>query len=358
MRFEDIVIEGAGTLVKGMVELDDKGEIVLASFPTFALSDGDKATLRADRGPDGTLKVTMRGEVFDGRGFIKSTTSSAPSLEKSKQTRDLDIDLKLGTVTGYNGEPLRGLELRMSKRNGFVRAFGLAAKLGRDSALMGDLRSYSNGRQVIYLETNDAGALLRFADTYARVVGGRMWLAMDPPNSDYTPQEGTLHIRDFSVRNEPQLDRVAMNGEDPTGRMPQAIGTGVSFARMQVEFTRSPGKLSLRDGVVWGPAVGATLEGTFDYARDSVSLRGTFVPAYALNNFLARFPIVGFFLGGGQNEGVFGLPYEVSGAPGQPILRVNPAGMFAPGFLRKLFEFRSGTTDERAAIPPLSSPTR
>src|SRR5262249_52341497 len=65
MRFEDILIEGAGTLVKGMIELDDKGEIQLASFPTFQLSDGDKATLRADR-QDGSLKVTMRGEVFDG----------------------------------------------------------------------------------------------------------------------------------------------------------------------------------------------------------------------------------------------------------------------------------------------------
>ena len=75
MRFDDIVIEGPGTLVKGMIELDANGEIVLASFPSFALSDGDKATLRADRAADGTLKVTMRGELFDGRGFIKSATS-------------------------------------------------------------------------------------------------------------------------------------------------------------------------------------------------------------------------------------------------------------------------------------------
>ena len=360
MRFEDIVIEGAGTLVKGMIELDDKGEIILASFPTFQLSDGDKATLRADRGPDGTLKVTMRGDVFDGRGFIKSNTSGATYSEKTKQaTRDVDIDLKIATVTGYNGEPLRGLEMRMSRRNGFVRTFNMNAKLGRDSALMGDLRTYPGGRQVIYLESNDAGALLRFADTYARVYGGQMWLVMDPPNSDRTPQEGELNVRDFSVRNEPQLERIAASGEDPTGRMPQAIGSGVSFARMRVEFTRSPGRLALREGVVWGSAIGATLEGAFDYAHDEVRLRGTFVPAYALNNFLARFPIVGIFLGGGQNEGVFGIPYEVYGTPSQPILRVNPAGVFAPGILRKLFEFRSAGTDDRNAVPPYSySPTR
>jgi hypothetical protein len=358
MRFEDIVIEGSGALVKGMIELDDKGEIMLASFPTFGLSDGDKATLRADRAPDGTLKVTMRGEVFDGRGFIKSNTSGAVPDKTKSSMRDLDIDLKVATITGYNGEPLRGVEMRMSRRNGFVRTFGMAAKLGRDAALMGDLRSYPGGRQVIYLETNDAGALFRFADTYARVNGGQMWLAMDPPNSDRTPQEGEINVRDFSVRNEPQLERIAATGEDPTGRMPQAIGAGVAFARMRVEFTRSPGRLALRDGVVWGPAIGATLEGVFDYAHDDVRLRGTFVPAYALNNFLARFPLIGFFLGGGQNEGVFGMPYEVFGTPSQPILRVNPAGMFAPGFLRKLFEFRGANTDDRAAIPPYSSPTR
>ncbi|MEA2927681.1 MAG: hypothetical protein QOG38_109, partial [Hyphomicrobiales bacterium] len=151
MRFEDIVIEGSGALVKGMIELDDKGEIMLASFPTFGLSDGDKATLRADRAPDGTLKVTMRGEVFDGRGFIKSNTSGAVPDKTKSSMRDLDIDLKVATITGYNGEPLRGVEMRMSRRNGFVRTFGMAAKLGRDAALMGDLRSYPGGRQVIYL---------------------------------------------------------------------------------------------------------------------------------------------------------------------------------------------------------------
>src|SRR5947209_2633256 len=158
-RFDDIVIDGPGTLVKGMIELDQNGDIALASFPSFALSDGDKATLRADRAPDGTLKVTMRGELFDGRGFIKSTTSPSAG-EKSKQSaRDFDLDVKVATVTGYNVEALRGLELRLSRRNGYVRNFGMLAKLGANSSFTGDLRAYPGGRQVIYFESNDAGAL-------------------------------------------------------------------------------------------------------------------------------------------------------------------------------------------------------
>ena len=355
MRFDDIVIEGPGTLVKGTIELDANGEIVLASFPSFGLSDGDKATLRADRSPDGTLKVTMRGDLFDGRGFIKSATSG-PSGDKSKpQSRDFDLDVKLATLTGYNGEPLRGVELRLSRRNGHIRNFGMLAKLGQNSSLTGDLRAYPGGRQVVYFESNDAGALLRFTDTYSRVNGGQMWMAMDPPTPEQGPQEGVVNVRDFSIRGESTLEKVAAN-QDPSGRMPQAIGAGVSFSRMRAEFTRSPGKLNVRDGVVWGPAMGATLEGQFDYLHDDVRLRGTFVPAYALNNFLARVPIVGMILGGGQNEGVFGMTYEVVGPQGNATLRVAPMSMLAPGFLRKIFEFRSA--DDRNAVPPNSSPTR
>jgi hypothetical protein len=354
MRFDDIVIEGSGTLVKGMIELDANNEITIASFPTFQLSDGDKATLRADRGPDGALKVTMRGELFDGRGFLKSATASPPPSEKTKPSRDFDLDVKLGTVTGYNVEALRGVEVRLSRRNGFIRNFGMTAKLG-SAALSGDLRSYPGGRKVIYLESNDAGALLRFTDMYSRVVGGQMWIAMDPPTGDQGPQEGVINVRDFQIRGEQQLERVAANDADP-GRVPQNFAAGVSFARMRAEFTKSPGKLSVRDGVVWGPVMGATIEGSFDYTRDLVSMRGTFVPAYALNNFLARIPVIGFFVGGGQNEGIFGMTYEVVGPTGNATLRVNPMSMMAPGFLRKIFEFRNA--DDSKAVPPYSSPTR
>jgi hypothetical protein len=75
-------------------------------------------------------------------------------------------------------------------------------------------------------------------------------------------------------------------------------------------------------------------------------LRGTLVPAYALNNIPAQLPILGVFLGGGRNEGFLGVTYEVVGRPNAMVLRVNPMSAVAPGFLRKLFEFRN--TDDQA----------
>ena len=338
-RLEDVVIEGPGTLVKGTVEMDNDGEIVLANFPSFALSDGDKASMKAERAPDGTMKVTMRSEVYDGRGFVK-TAMSGPGGENAKSSaRDIDLDLKVGALVGYNGEVLRNVELRLSRRAGQIRTFSLNARVGRDSTLLGDLRAYSNGRQVVFFQTNDAGALFRLTDTYPRITGGQMWIAMDPPTPEQAPQEGHLSVSNFAVRGEPALERIAGGAapNDP-GPRPQAGGSGVDFTEMRVTFTKAPGRLAIRDGVVRGNSVGATLEGQIDFARDNVHMHGTFVPAYGLNNMFAQPPVLGFFLGGGQKEGLIGITYEVVGSPHAPTLRVNPMSALMPGFTRKIFE--------------------
>ncbi|MBS0246614.1 MAG: hypothetical protein JSR61_08325 [Proteobacteria bacterium] len=327
-RFDDIKIDGGGATVKGSIELDANNTLSSANFPTFNLSDGDKASVRADRGDNGVLKVTIRGDVYDGRNFVKSSLAGTGDDAKEKQS-DLDLDVKLGAVAGHNGETLRGLSLKLSRRGGHIRSFNMSAKIGRDTPLIGDLRLRArDNHQVVYLETDDAGALFRFTDTYPRMFGGRMWVAMDPPTQDQAPQVGTIVIRDFVVRGEAALDRVVAS----SGANGQQ---GVTFSELSAGFTRFPGKMSIRDGVVRGPLVGATVEGQVDFAANEVHLRGTFVPLYGLNNVFGQIPIVGLFLGGGSNEGLLGINYEATGAPSAPRLTVNPVSAIAPGLLRK-----------------------
>src|SRR5207247_5108234 len=133
---------------------------------------------------------------------------------------------------------------------------------------------------------------------------------------------------------------------EPGAAAPEQAGggsPGVQFSRLRVEFTRSLGRFTIRDGLLKGPTIGGTVEGYIDYSRDEVRMRGTFVPLYGLNNMFGQIPIVGLFLGG-SNEGLLGLTYEVVGPPGAPILRVNPISAVAPGRLRKFFEFPSGNS--------------
>jgi hypothetical protein len=344
VRFDDLMIEGSGVTVKGSVEVDGASEIVSANFPVFGLSDGDKVTLKADRGTDGVLRVAMRGDVYDGRNFVKASLAGGANDKGNEKQTDLDLDIKIGTVAGHNGETLRGLDLRMSRRAGHIRSFALASKIGRETPLNGDLRLRArDNHQVIYFETDDAGSLFRFTDMYPRMFGGQLWVAMDPPTQEQAPQVGHLSIRNFAVRGEPALDRVVAGA-------PGVARGGVEFSEMSSDFTRFPGKMAVRDGVVRGPLVGATIEGQIDYASNDVHLRGTFVPFYGLNNMFGQIPIVGLFLGGGSNEGLLGITYEAVGPPGAPRISVNPVTAIAPGLLRKFIP--SPGTFDPSFIPP------
>jgi Protein of unknown function/AsmA-like C-terminal region len=359
-RFEDIVIEGGGASIKGSLEVDQNGDLMNVNFPTYSPSEGDKAQLKAERGQDGVLKVTMRGDVFDGRGFIKSTMSGSSGKDADKiksKTLDLDADVKLGAIAGFNGEALRSIDLKLSRRGGAFKSFTLAGKLGRDTPVTADLRigrdtpvsadlrgSRAQGREIIYLQTNDAGAFLNFTDTYTKVTSGQLELAMEPPTADSSPKEGLINIRNFTVKGEQALDR-AIAGGGANG------GQGIGFTAMRAEFTRQTGLLSVRDGTVQGPAIGLTIEGSIDYNNNQVRMSGTIIPAYGLNNIAGQLPLIGLLLGNGNKEGFIGVTYEVVGTPGKPVVRINPISAMAPGVFRNIFKFDTGK-QQPGTTPP------
>jgi hypothetical protein len=117
---------------------------------------------------------------------------------------------------------------------------------------------------------------------------------------------------------------------------------------MRVDFTRAPGRIALRDGVVRGPMLGGTIGGLIDYKANSVDLHGTLVPLYGANNLFGWIPVVGPILGG-TKEGLVGFTYQVVGRPGNPVLDVNFLSVLAPGVLRKMFEYPAADDDNPAA---------
>jgi hypothetical protein len=125
-----------------------------------------------------------------------------------------------------------------------------------------------------------------------------------------------------------------------------------------VNFTRGDGRIEMHDGVIYGQQVGTTMEGVIDTVNDRVSMTGTFVPAYGLNNLFSKIPIFGVILGGGSNEGLFGVNYRISGPASAPVLTINPLSAIAPGFLRKIFGAGEIGTDQypQAAPPAAAAP--
>jgi hypothetical protein len=162
--------------------------------------------------------------------------------------------------------------------------------------------------------------------------------------------DGEVRIRDFYVKGEPTMRQLMAQGgnvrADERGVMrfdPDSVQVGQLIA----DCGWGGGRLTVRSGVMSGPAIGMTFDGFIDFPRDSIDLAGSYVPAYALNSLLSHIPVVGVLVAGGQNEGVFALNYRLSGALSSPVVTVNPLSAIAPGLMRKIM----GVIDGTAHVP-------
>jgi hypothetical protein len=81
----------------------------------------------------------------------------------------------------------------------------------------------------------------------------------------------------------------------------------------------------------------------------ALELHGAVAPAYQVNSFLGRAPVIGDLLIGREGEGVVALSYDVTGRSDNPSVSVNPLSALAPGMLRRLFEPRA---EPSPADPP------
>ena len=348
---QSFVFDGGAASAQGVIELDSGGGLASAKLSQLRMSPGDDMRLDAQNGKDG-LKLVVRGGSVDARPFVQDLVGGGGREEAP--AKDLDLDLKVSLLSGHNGQSLSNVEIRIVKRGANMRDFRIAGRSGNAALSGGMLNTPAGQPPQFYVRSGDGGALLSFLDLYRRMDGGQLQLVALNAGPRMS---GVLSVRDFTLRNEPALRRLVTEGAG--GRMDDRspIDTNaVPFNRLQAAFTRSPGRLELRDGAINGPSIGATIEGALDFSRDQVALSGTFVPAYGVNNLFSKIPLFGPILGGGSNEGLIGVNFRISGSASAPLLTVNPLSAIAPGFLRKIFEAPDAIQQSLPSESPASAP--
>ena len=344
MVFDDLVLDGgSGVSAKGDVTLGPDGQLFAAKLSSLKISPGDSMTLDAER-KDNVLKLAIRASTIDLRPELKTSFAPAAAGPGSAANADIDLDLKATAAAGFNNETLTAVDMKISQRDGVWRDLKMTGKLGRASVIGQNARN-EQGQPVVAIETNDAGALLRFMDLYRRMVGGNM-LRQFAGKSD--AMAGSIIVRNFALRDDPALANVAATSK-AAGRQTISDPTEVPFTKLRADFTFDSGRMTLKDATLSGPQVGGTVEGSLDFTKDRADLSGTFVPAYGLNNAFNHIPIVGQLLGG-KDEGLFAINFRVTGALSQPTVSVNPLSAVAPGFLRKFFGVW-GSADEPLPTP-------
>lgn len=339
---EKFVLDGDGFGAVGEMSANDKG-LVAAKFSRVRLSAEDDVSLTV-RVNKGVYTVVANGRAFDARSLISTVQRPAQSRSGTVATRtSLRVEGQFERILGFGGEQLSGVSLVYASSKGRLNAVDFSGVTGSGQALVGKLRQ-AEGPRELSVTTSDAGAVLRFLDTYNRLGGGLANMRLTEVREG--SWSGNLDLRNFRVENEERLQNIVTA---PTGADGRSLNSAVrsnidvSSARFQRAFARLAvvdGTLSVENGIVRGEQVGATFQGIVRDKSGRIDLTGTFMPAYGLNRLFGELPVIGAILGNGRDRGLLGITFKLTGATAKPNLVVNPLSIIAPGVFRQIFEFR------------------
>ena len=308
-----------------------------ANFSSIKLSADDRFRMKVERGKSG-YSVVVNGEVADVRAVLarlKNTTGGSGG----GGTQGATVQADLARAVGFNGESLSNVNFRYTTTGSRISALDLSAVTASGAPLVAQM-----AKDVIQLTSGDAGAVARFADIYRHMSGGLLNVRLrETANSGWL---GSVDVRNFALVGEERLRSLVSTPAGDGGRsLNDAVRreidvSTVKFSRGFAQLRAGGGALSLANGVVRGEAVGATFQGTVRDDNGQTDMTGTFMPAYGLNRLFAELPLIGILLGNGNDRGLIGITFKLSGAFDKPKLTINPLSIIAPGVFRNIFEFQ------------------
>ncbi|MHB2265355.1 hypothetical protein [Aliihoeflea sp. PC F10.4] len=334
-------IQGESFAVGGEVSLDDEG-LTKASFPRVRLNRGDDFSVDIVRRGRG-YAITVKGQSLDARSLIRAVRATSEAAGgSSAQPVPIQLDLDVASITGFGNEALREVVIDYSGEGSTIENL-TASAVTASGARLEVSHGIGQGGRFLRADTGDAGAVLRFLDLYARMEGGSM--RVDLRGAEGGALVGRVGARDFWLVDEPRLASLVSSPSDDRGRSLNDVVRGqldvqrVFFDRAVSGIKQGKGYLALENGVIRGPNIGSTFQGTVYDEAGNMSMTGTFMPAYGINRLFAEIPLIGQILGNGRDRGLIGITFRLAGSTQAPQLQINPLSAIAPGIFRSVFEF-------------------
>ncbi|KQZ13086.1 hypothetical protein ASD44_02615 [Mesorhizobium sp. Root554] len=341
-RLSDFDLSGTTFAVQGSLVLAG-GSLSAADFNRVRLNRGDDVSLSLKRTSKG-YSISVRGDALDARSLIKQLTADAGTATKGTGSQSVSVQADINSLSGFNDEKLSGFKLDYGATGSSVNTLKASAQTTSGAAITISDGGGGGGNRNLVLKSGDAGAILRFLDTYDHMQGGAIALSLSGAAGG--PLRGTIDARDFLIVNEPKLASIVSTTPPGDNRsLNQAVKADidtsrVAFDRGYAEIEKGNGYLKLANGILRGTSIGATYQGLFYDQDNNMDMTGTFMPAYGLNRIFGEIPIVGMLLGNGRDGGLIGVTFRLRGKVSKPELTINPLSVIAPGIFRSIFEFR------------------
>ncbi len=327
----NIVLNGDGFGCVGVARLEGDAGLVSAKIDDFKLREGDSVSFDLSRTKSG-YGIVAHGAAFDVRGVIAELKGD---VADEGDDSDVTVEAELSRMNGYNGKTIQNAKVSYASVAGIPRKFTLTGTInGHDVTV-----AYSDTLEHASLEANsgDAGAVMNYLDVYSKIGDGHLAVAAEGPGRN-GPLKGTITITDFAILDEPAVEQVASTAPARNGVVIDPAR--VHADRLSAQFRYTGDDIFVDEALLRGNTMGATFNGRFDLVHSMMSINGTYIPAYGVNNVFGRVPLVGLILGGGSSEGLIGVTFKIEGPIDDPRVFVNPLSAVAPGIFRKIFEFR------------------
>src|SRR5690606_7387467 len=317
MDISNLVFSGDAFGAKGDLSIA-KGDFQSANFSDIRLNRNDSLAVKATKSGN-SYRVNVRGSQFDARALIKQVSDlggKSGSGSKSSNPRVV-VSAQIDEVGGFNGETLRNVNVSYESAGSKVSGVSVNAVTSSGESFVATNNDQGDARSIS-LQSNDAGAVLRFFDFYDKMRGGKITVGLAAQGNG--PLRGQIDARNFAIINEPRLAKIVSSAPPEGGTsLNQAVNRDIDVSRDDVErgfslIEKGTGYLNLSRGVVRGPAVGTTFQGTLYDQQGNMSITGTFMPAYGVNRLFGELPIVGALLGNGRDRGLIGITYKLAGS--------------------------------------------
>jgi hypothetical protein len=345
----DFKLAGKTFAIAGDIALS-AGGLESAKLGTVQLNRGDDVAVSIQRKGKG-FAMDVKGETLDARSLIKLLKSEDKG-EEAGSKRPITIDAKVERLTGFHDEVLSGVTVSYAgagSASGRAKVGGTSAS-GAVFALEDDTEG---GVRSLTMQSKDAGAVLRFLDIYEHMVGGSMKLSLAGEAGGV--MTGKVDAVNFDIVDEPKLRSLVSTTPAGSDRsLNDAVKRDIDTSRVRFErayawIAKGNGALKVQNGVLRGPLIGSTFQGTLYDPAGNMDMTGTFMPAYGLNRIFGELPLIGAILGNGRDRGLIGVTFRLSGDADKPNLQINPLSVIAPGIFRSIFEFRGGAAAPRGA---------
>jgi len=341
---KDLSITAEGLNARGSARLNARGRLMSVTMKQFGFRKSDRSSVVLKFGKKGRLDVTFKAKTFDGRSLIRNLKSSGPDVGKDDFQVPVKVTASVERLTGYGGAALRNAKLTTRIIKSRVRDLDMSASTPTGKPVTITIKKAGKNRNLT-ANTSDTGSVLRFLDVYDRMVGGRGFLTAEMSSKGRS--RGRAVVKKFQVSEDPTLSELITNSASEIDSKNQRVRIGNKLKQsrshydaLDVLFVYGGKMLTINKTRLRSPTIGITAHGKVNMRRKTVSLAGTFIPAYGINNIFGKIPILGIVLGAGSDGGLLGVTFRLAGALDKPVLTLNPVSAIAPGIFRKIFEYQ------------------